>query len=492
MKKFIPAVSVALASALLLAVAGCNGGAGGGTSFHGSEEWLKKYDAPTAAYVLPERKEFGSVMVHDPSVFRDPVSGQFYAFGTHFNVATSPDLITWTQKARDGEQEYIYGNGKKATDVLTQGNEWTNGGASDTWAPDVEYIEGKYYMYVSMTSGFGSSKSIIVRVEADSPIGPFTNEQVIVRSDGSGKSNAIDPELFYDKEGKLWMVYGSAFGNLYVKELYATGKNAGLPVVSDPEAEDYLGKPVWRGSDNCEGPFIFYNAETDYYYMMISYGSLMTNYNMNVARSKSPDGPYEDITGANMASQGGGGNKLAGNYRFDGMAKGAAALGHNSVIKVDGKYIVVHHAREEEGSGNVTAGHHLETRQLFFNKDGWPVLAPNRYVGESLGVVPAEDIAGQYDIIEHTVGTQQTFAESVSYTFNADGTITGGAGGSWKLAENGYDITVTLGTATYEGVVVPQWCAYKSAPVLSITAMSTSTQQNGRALWANSAARTQA
>lgn len=32
-------------------------------------------------------------------------------------------------------------------------------------------------------------------------------------------TNAIDPTLFYDKDGKLWMTYGSWSGGIFVLEV---------------------------------------------------------------------------------------------------------------------------------------------------------------------------------------------------------------------------------------------------------------------------------
>lgn len=497
MKKTIPVISGILAAAMILTVAGCGGGGGGSSDWHGKEEWLKAYDAPTAAAVLPTSFNgvYGTVAVHDPSVFHDPKSGKYYAFGTHFAVAESADLIYWTQTVAEGSSapEKLYGQGVDWKTILKQGVAHTEGSTGTTWAPDVEYIGGKYYMYVSLTTAFGSSKSIIMRVSSNNVLGPYRNEQVIVESDGSGHSNAIDPELFYDKDGRLWMVYGSAFGNLYIKELYSTGKNAGLPIISDPEDENYLGAVVWKGEHNDEGPFIFYNAETDYYYMMCSYGSLSSSYNMRVARSKTPEGDrydkegnlvegsgYQDIAGHYVAQEGGG-NKLAGNYQFNGGPTDTA-LGHNSVIKSDGKYLVVMHVRNQ-----VDGMHHVEVRQLFFNKEGWPVLAPNRYAGESLGVVTAEQVAGTYDVVLHTDGTTANYAKSVSCTFAADGTVSGGMTGTWSLGEEGYYITMTLGGVTYSGVVAPQYKSYGTkGAIFSITA----TSDTGRPIWANGAVQT--
>ena len=169
-----------------------------------------------------------------------------------------------------------------------------------TWAPDVEYYDGTYYMYYSLTSGFGSRNSAIGRVESNRVMGPYSNNTIIVNSmGGSGDApNAIDPELFYDKDGGLWMVYGSFFGGIYIKELYNEGDQWGLP------KEEGYGKRIWgTSSSNMEGPFVFYNEDTGYYYLMTSHGDLNTNYNMRVARSENPDGPYVDMFGNDVAGQ---------------------------------------------------------------------------------------------------------------------------------------------------------------------------------------------
>ncbi len=475
MNKKVSLLSVAVAGLLALCVAGCNKDGG---KWHNEDIWLKAgLSAPTEAYTLPTDPDgYGAASVHDPSVFQDPKDGTYYAFGTHFTVASSTDLIHWKQEIAEGSDadKKLYG-GKTHKEVLTKMLDWTNGGTGTTWAPDVEYIDGKYYMYISSTSAFGSSRSAISVVESNNVLGPYRNERLVVTSEGDGSSNAIDPELFYDKEGKLWMVYGSAFGGLFIKELETSGDRVGLPKDEDTTAK---GDKIWQGGRNCEGPFIFYNAETDYYYLMTSYDSLESDYNMRVARSKSPNEGFRDITDTPVVSTMGKGNKLAGNYQFTGGPTDTA-LGHNSVIKTeDGKYIVVMHVRN-----GVKGAHHVEARQLFFNKEGWPVLSPNKYAGETMGKITQEQAANTYDVVVHTsLGADASYAKSQACTFNKDGTVTGALTGTWSVEDDFY-VTLTLGEKTYKGVVVPQWCHYKDKPIFSIMA----TADDGMAVWANSA-----
>lgn len=495
MKKKFAFLSMALAAVFAVgALAACtpkddDGPGDGGTTPGPVEAYMPSWSGRV--------NESAEVAVHDPSVFRDPADGTYYAFGTHFAVASSDDLINWEQLAGDNDYAKLYGENVEPLEdypawptALKETLELVkpNSDTKTTWAPDVEYYDGTYYMYYSLTSGFGSRNSAIGRVESNRVMGPYSNNTIIVESVTQSGPNAIDPELFYDKDGRLWMVYGSSFGGIYIKELYNEGDQWGLP------KEDGFGKRLWSGSKNQEGPFIFYNEDTGYYYLMVSYGNLMETYNMRVARSENPDGPYVDITGLDVAGaiDDDGGNKIAGNYVI-GDSNGYAAIGHNSVIKIEDepegsgdRYIVVAHVRRQAGSG-VTAGHNVYTFQLYFNEDGWPVMNPNRYADEVIGTgIEDEDILGEYDLVVHTAGTVVSFAESEKYTIAADGVITkdGGNVGTWERSGD-YYITLKIGEVEYKGVVTPSIRMYErdvnaKYPTYSITAVSDA----GIPLWA--------
>ena len=496
MKKKLAFLSMALAAVFAVgALAACtpedDEGPGGddGTTPGSVEAYMPSWSGRV--------NENAEVAVHDPSVFRDPADGTYYAFGTHFAVASSDALINWEQVASDNDYAKLYGENVEPLEdypawptALKETLELVKpkSDTKTTWAPDVEYYDGTYYMYYSLTNGFGERQSAIGRVESNRVMGPYSNNKIIVESVTQSGPNAIDPELFYDKDGRLWMVYGSSFGGIYIKELYNEGDQWGLP------KEEGFGKKLWSGSKNQEGPFIFYNEDTGYYYLMVSYGDLMKTYNMRVARSENPDGPYVDITGLDVVGAIGddGGNKIAGNYVI-GDSNGYAAIGHNSVIKIEDepegsgdRYIVVAHVRRQAGSG-VTAGHNVYTFQLYFNEDGWPVMNPNRYADEVIGTgIEDEDILGEYDLVVHTAGTVVSFAESEKYTIAADGVITkdGGNVGTWERSGD-YYITLTIDEVEYKGVVTPSIRMYErdvnaKYPTYSITAVSDA----GIPLWA--------
>ncbi|MDR3052150.1 MAG: family 43 glycosylhydrolase [Oscillospiraceae bacterium] len=139
--------------------------------------------------------------------------------------------------------------------------------------------------------------------------------------DAAADPNVIDPNTFYDKEGRLWMVYGSYSGGVRMDE--ATG----LP----QPGQGYGKKLLDKNHARIEGPYILYAPETDYYYLFLSFGGLEAGdgYNIRVCRSRRPDGPYLDALEQDMIRCGGPegsffgdraiepyGVKLLGGFRF--------------------------------------------------------------------------------------------------------------------------------------------------------------------------------
>ncbi|MDR2727526.1 MAG: glycoside hydrolase family 43 protein [Chitinispirillales bacterium] len=520
MKKFIPLILSAAAFAIMFSCVRDNavGSNDDGVSLTEFTESEIPPDSAMASFVLPSAPDFGSgVSVHDPSIFKDD-DGTYYTFGSHFAVASSANLVRWTQYAGDNQTHRLYGGTSSSNSpwrtVLADafahvGNDRDGSPPGSTWAPDVVKLDGRYYMYYSLST-WGSNRSYIGRVDANSVTGPYSNSAEVVKTPAPGASrapNAIDPALFYDKEGKLWMSYGSFFEGIYIFEMETSGQRIGLV---KPGQGNY-GKRIHAGGEGPEGPYIFYNPDTDYYYLMVTHGSLSTDYNMRVTRSRNPDGPYvdirgRDVTNSNPTGAGSVGNKLAGNYRFEGAPRGYAALGHNSVLIENGRYFVIYHTRYQSGTNGVSGNHNQFVNQLFFNDEGWPVMAPNRCAGESAGRVDPEDAVGEYDLLVHTsVGNDVTFAISSLYSFYSDGSIkagpfTGGptgikespreiphnvmpssaAAGEWVRTGN-YHFVVTIEGVSYNGVMVPQYNSDMGYAGLSFTGVS----PQGVSMWAN-------
>jgi len=412
---------------------------------------------------------------------------------------------------------------------------WISGNtvAGNMWAPDVIYNEamGKWCLYMSLNGA--TWNSAIVLMTSDKIEGPYVYQGPVVfsgfstayssksfkdtdlelvlgerkelpakyrkiadRSWGTYWPHAIDPAVFYDEEGNLWLAYGSWSGGIYVLELdEKTGlrdytvvyednfDKRGASVASDP----YFGKKI-AGGYYVSGEGAYIEHIGDYYYLFVSYGfySPEGGYNMRVFRSKTPDGPYVDAGGnsaiynkyimnySNINTSDNYGMKLMGNYKWDTMDMAEVAQGHNSVfVDADGKAYVVYHTKFADG----TAAHEVRIHQLFLNGDGWLVAAPYEYSGETLSKkgYPSDKILGQYEVIVHKYQVNYADLEYVTpetISLNANGTITGAYNGIWRMRNGTPYVTLFIGGEEYQGVFTEQKIDGSNISVMCFTVVS--------------------
>lgn len=424
--------------------------------------------------------------------------------------------------------------------------EWVSG---DQWAPDMVYNPnmGKWCMYLSLNGD--NWASVIIMLTADSPKGPFTYQAPIVFGGFNGQTytvegesrsvsykdtdlelvlgelsslpsryntstwgnlwpNCIDPCVFFDDEGELWMAYGSWSGGIFMLKLdkntglrdytttyaattYRGNNGAYTGYLSDP----YFGKLIAGGAYvSGEGPYI--QKIGDYYYLFMSYGGFARNggYEMRIFRSTSPDGPYKDALGSNATytswvlnygpnATTNKGMKIIGAMNDWGtMTTGECAEGHNSaIVDPDGDAFVVYHTKFNDG----TDGHQVRVRQLFQNEKGWLVASPFRYTGkqttqakiESQQLFTADSIAGTYKLLIHPYRLDhENMAEAtpVNVTLTADGKISGDKTGTWKYSQDGKSfVTLAIAGTTYYGVALDQNVdGYNNMPAMCFTAVS--------------------
>ena len=343
---------------------------------------------------------------------------------------------------------------------------------------------------------------------------------------GTYLPHAIDPCVFYDESGTLWMTYGSWSGGIYILKLdgktglrdysesygltYSNTSNAGT-ITSDP----YFGKKI-AGGFYVSGEGSYIEKIGDYYYLFMSYGFYdpAGGYEMRIFRSENPDGPYVDSNevnaiydkyelnyGPNAVTNRG--EKLMGNYQWDTMDIAEVAQGHNSAfVDDDGRAYVIYHTKFNDG----TYGHTVRVHELFLNEDGWLVAAPYEFSGEiTLGATAScvkgsnnqytittsdynttswqdTDVAGDYQLLVHKYKVNHTnyeVVEPVDITLNTNGTITGAMTGSWAWSSKGQPyITVTVGGTAYKGVFTNQIIDGSTAEILCFTAMDTKTGVN--------------
>jgi len=499
------------------------------------------------------------VSVHDPSVVYEPSTQRYYIFGSHKAGAWTTDLRNWTWAApswtpntnenafKTPEVKTVKKGGVEVDMPQFNAVDWS--GRTDAnysvngnmWAPDVIWNEKlqKWCMYLSINGDAWHSS--IILLTSNSIQGPYKYQAPVVISgfdSGShsykdtdlelalgtlsslparytgawastrapGWPNNIDPCVFYDEEGKLWIAYGSWSGGIWMLELdeetglrdydvtYSVGTN------SDP----YFGKRIAGGYySSGEGPYIEYIG--GYYYLFMSYGGLdqKGGYEMRVFRSEKPDGPYVD-PGKRSAvyssytlnfgpKAGPRGAKLLGPYSHWGyMPQGERAQGHNSIIAApDGRTYLVYHTRFCNDAKKDDEGHQVRVHQVFQNKSGWLVASPFEYNGgevtdamiASTQMFSAEELAGTYSVLIHKFANDHAALEQVEpveVTLEADGTITGDLKGTWTMEEGTSYVDLVMGGQKFESVAFEEIMDERNMHATAITGLS----MTGIGMWA--------
>ncbi len=275
---------------------------------------------------------------HDPGTITKDGDTYFnFTTGTGIWYSTSKDLVTW----QAGPAPVF-----KTTPAWI-GSKIANFGGS-YWAPDVIHMNGYYYLYYSVST-FGTSSSAIGVARSATLKNPaWTDLGIVVESyGGAAEINAIDPALFRDHNGKVYMSYGSFFGGIGVAEInQASGKLAGS-----------VTRLAGGNHADIEAPYITRNG--GYYYLFVNRGACCRNadstYYVQVSRATSVTGPYTDT------------RTILPNT--DGKYRGP---GHIGVLKQDGCNFVSTHYYDLNDKGNAK----LDIQRMTYS-GGWPVLSKN-------------------------------------------------------------------------------------------------------------------
>lgn len=319
-------------------------------------------------------------------------------------------------------------------------------------------VKSYYYVGDVMASGFYAMEQvegpIITSYEQETGEGPARYYYVdgydsFYSQEVANGWNAIDPDVLYDEEGRLWLAFGAWHGGIFITELDQTTL---MPVSN--KAEDYtrIGMHIF---DQCyEGCNLFYHD--GYYYMTVAYGDIKDTYNIRLARSESITGPYLDYNGNPMTEADGSiGTRLAGPYAFEGDP-GFKGQGHCAWVENPdtGEIFLLSNARTAEQSVAKQM-----VRSVYWLESGWPVLSPVMATADTIRTplndngdpipgpaaapavqpIPAELIAGEYEIIVHERLKPQLAKQMTSkrIQLNAEGSVTGGYTGTWvQTGEN--------------------------------------------------------
>lgn len=388
---------------------------------------------------------------HDPAIYRDPISGNYYTYCTGAVARRSSELIVW---------ENI---GKIVESPPKESVEWV--GDKGIWAPDIVKEGLEYRLYCS-NSTWGSRRSCIFLAVADHPEGPFIPREIVLKTNDDSLVNAIDANIIVDQQGTHFMAYGSFWGGCYLVQL---DKRTGLL------KEQGIGKCIARRPPwfDCaiEGPYIIFNPETKYYYLFVSYGSLKNDYNIRVGRSRTVAGPYCDHNGRKLTDLEDHNNDIgymvACGYRFE-QGIGYMAPGHNSVLHdADGQWYLVCHIREHDYKQPQIATMHIY--KMFWTNDGWPVISPQVYAGEQNQVIEPEWISGTYERIKMVPAIPQGVHTSVPMVLKTDGSFRScSVKGSWQYPDEN-TIIIQYGNIIETLIVSAAWDWQKHEPTIILT-----------------------
>lgn len=210
----------------------------------------------------------------DPSILHAPDGWYYMSSGSH--IFKSSDMTNWTHCswAFDG------------ADDPCDGHLGMTGGV---WASDLNYINGQYVMYFSISVWGGEWTCGIAVATSDRPEGPYRWQKKLFTSSEIGVQNSIDP-FYIEDNGRKYLFWGS-FHGIYGVELSWDG----LSVVSDKKQIAGAGFP-----EGIEGTCIY--KRNGYYYLLGSRDTcceeLNSKYNLVVARADNLFGPYTNKWGS--------------------------------------------------------------------------------------------------------------------------------------------------------------------------------------------------
>lgn len=297
--------------------------------------------------------------VHDPSLIRQ--GGTYYIFSTagrpdapgpQIAIRTSRDLLAW----------------KRAGAVFNEMPAWVHSAvpeAKGLWSPDVQFFNGKYWLYYAASTPGSNVSAIGVATNATlDPAAPnykWEDQGEVLRSRRSDKFNAIDPSLTVDAQGAPWLVYGSFWDGIMLVRLNpATGK---------PAAGTRRGNIAWRPAPDgapqqIEAANIVYRA--GWYYLIASYdlccGGTQSNYYTSYGRSRAITGPYLDKRGRSLAR--GYATNLIRVFPPTEPMKGP---GGGSVLRDGAQDYIAYQAYDQGNKGIAT----LRIAPLVWDADGW-------------------------------------------------------------------------------------------------------------------------
>lgn len=299
--------------------------------------------------------------VHDPVMIKQKDKYYIFCTGNGVSVYSSKDMKTWRKEAP------VF---SKTPDWVVKAIPLFRGGSM--WAPDINFHNGKYYLYYAV-SAFGKNTScigVVTNKTLDSASADYKWEdmgKLIQSVPGRDLWNAIDPNLAFDENNTPWLTFGSFWEGMKLVKL-----NADLTSVAQPEEwytvakrpRDFEMHDTLAGNAAIEAPFIFKKDKN--YYLFVSWDYCCrgekSDYKVVVGRSEKLTGPYLDKNGVDLTKNG-------GTLVVQGDNKEWYGAGHNSVYTFDNKDYIIYHGYDAKDRGRSK----LIINEMMWD-NGWPAI----------------------------------------------------------------------------------------------------------------------
>ena len=415
--------------------------------------------------------QWGPYNVHDPSVIK--VGDWYYMFSTDVSygdnlkqigiqVRKSKDLVHWdfVGWAFDGipPKEFQY-----------MADHQRGYQQKSIWAPYIMKVGNQFRLYYAVPGNNGLKLAVIGLATSTSITGPWKDDGIVIATTKTDPINSIDPSVIVDhKTGRYWMSYGSYSAGIYIVEL-------------DPKTGKLLhsgdtGKRIaYREKDgnSIEGSDILYNPDLDKYYLFVSYGWLEDTYNVRVGRADSPQGPYIDYNGNDMAAIGDNLPRITAEYKFDNNS-GWQGFGGNCTLKDGSAYYYISQARPVFNKYLMD----LHVHQMFWTPDGWPVISPERFDNVPQHTMTADSLQGSWEYI--VLDKTASLNTSTHISLKSNGTITGGDPNStWKYTNGVLKLSWNNGGKTGQAKVFDAWDWENARLTIAFTGLN----NNGVEVW---------
>lgn len=308
---------------------------------------------------LNDRLAEQDVRVHDPAILR--VGDTYHLFSTgHLGERTG--IIPWRVSKNLVDWAFVGPVFRDLPDWAPR----TIEGARGLWAPDIVQANGEYRLYYAVST-FGKNRSAIGlavtrSLDPASPDFGWEDRGPVLQSFSGDDFNAIDPNIFIDRDGRHWMSFGSFWGGIKLVELDpATGKRK----AEDGPIHSIASRP--GGEHAIEAPFLI--ARGGSYYLFVSFDfccrGVNSTYHTVVGRADNVLGPYVDRDGKLLLD--GGGTVVLHTDQDPGRRW--IGPGHSAILRDNGQDYIVYHAYDATRQGAPA----LRIQPLEWTEDGWPV-----------------------------------------------------------------------------------------------------------------------